>query len=99
MLYKHVIYTGLVIYFDEEDYSTDESDIRGLSGISLSLKQTQAPFRMVLITSTVDVAEVVYNLTDFLSLDEIGEDQKAESGELCVHIPCLHKGYTLALWV
>ena len=61
----------------------------------MSLKQTQAPFRMVLIPSTVDVAETVYNLTDFLSLDEIGEDQKAESGELCVHISCLHKGYTL----
>jgi len=53
-----------------------------LSGISLSFRETQAPFRMELIPATIDVAETVYKLTDFLSLDEIAEDQLAMSGEI-----------------
>ena len=85
------MYTGLEINFDEEDYSTDEGDISGLSGISLSLRETQVPFRMELIPATVDMAETVFDLTEFLNLDEIEEDQEAESGEMCV--PLLN--YTL----
>jgi len=53
-----------------------------LSGISLSFREAQAPFRMELIPATIDVAETVYNLTEFLSLDEIAEDQHAMSGEI-----------------
>ena len=78
--------TGLKIYFNEVDYSTDESDITGLSGISLSLREAQAPFRMELIPTTIDVAETVYGLTVPLCLGEITEDQKAKSGEICVCI-------------
>ena len=85
------MYTGLEINFDEEDYSTDEGDISGLSGISLSLRETQVPFRMELIPATVDMAETVFDLTEFLNLDEIEEDQEAKSGEMCV--PLLN--YTL----
>ena len=79
------MYTGLEINFDEEDYSTDEQDITGLSGISLSLRETQEPFRMELIPATIGVAESAeYDLTDFLSLDEIDAEQHAKSGEMCV---------------
>ena len=76
------VYTGLEINFDEEDYSTDEGD-KMLSGISLSVRKTQAPFRMELIPVTVDMAETVYNLTAFLSLNDIAKDQRAQSGEIC----------------
>ena len=65
-----------------EDYSTLENDVAGLSEISLSFRETQAPFRMELIPATIDVAETVYNLTDFLSLDRIAEDRHAMSGEI-----------------
>jgi len=80
------MYTGLEINFDEEDYSTDEGDISGLGGISLSWRETQVPFRMELIPTTVDMAETVFNLAEFLSLDEINEDQEAKSGEMCVSL-------------
>ena len=75
-------YTGLEINFDEEVYSTDEED-KMLSRISLSLRKTQAPFRMELIPATVDEAETVYDLTAFLHLNDIIKDQKAQSGEIC----------------
>ena len=48
----------------------------------MSFRQAQAPFRMELIPATIDVAETVYNLADFLSLDYIAEDQHAMSGEI-----------------
>lgn len=87
-----MLYTGLEINFDEEDYSTDESDITGLSGISLSLRETQASFRMELIPATIGVAQTDYGLTSFLSLDEIDAEQHAKSGKMCVDIlhvfPC-----------
>ena len=92
-----MLYTGLEINFDEEDYSTDENDITGLSGISLSLRETQAPFRMELIPATIGVAESAeYDLTDFLSLDEILAEQHAKSGEMCVDMFHMfaYKGYT-----
>ena len=74
------LYTGLEIFFDEVDYSTDEGDTTGLCRISLSLRETQAPFSMKLIPATVDEAETQYNLTDFLSLADVAEGQKARSG-------------------
>ena len=76
------LYAGLEIHFDEEVYSTEERDIMGLSGISLSLRDTQVPFRMELIPVTIGVAEAQYDLTDFLSLDEIEDDQEAQSGDM-----------------
>jgi len=81
------LYTGLEINFDEEDYSTDEGD-KVLTGISLSVRKTQAPFRMELVPVTVDMAETVYNLTAFLNLNDLSEDQKAQSGEIhgCTYI-------------
>jgi len=84
-----LLYTGLEIYFDEEDYSTGEGDIMGLSDISLSLGETKAPFRMEFIPLTVDVAKTQYNLTDFLTLDDITDDQKALSGDIFVVIMCI----------
>ena len=77
------MYTGLEINFDEEDYSTDESDITGLRGISLSFRETQAPFRMELIPATTDVAKTLYDLTVFLCFDHTADDQHAKSGEMC----------------
>ena len=59
------------------------SDITGLSGISLSLRETQAPFKMELIPAAIGVAEIVYDLTDFLSLNGIADDQHAKSGKIC----------------
>ena len=73
--------TGLEINFDEVDYSTDEGDIMGLN-ISLSLRETQAPFKMELIPVTIDVARQQYDLDDFLTLSEIQNDQKALSGDI-----------------
>jgi len=68
--------TGLEINFDEEDYFTDEDDITGLSGISLGLREAQAPFRMELIPATISEAESAeYDLTDCLSLDGIDAEQ------------------------
>ena len=80
---------GLEIYFDEEAYSS-EGDIRGLSNISLSLGETRAPFRMELIPVTVDVAKTQYNLTDFLTLDDITNDQEALSGDIFIMKHILH---------
>ena len=89
-----LLHAGLEIRFDEEHYSTGESEITGLSRISLSLKRTQAPFRMELIPTTIDVAETIYDLTDFLSLDHIADDQRAKSGEMCAPISHVSiKGY------
>jgi len=87
----YCIHVGLEIEFDEEHYSTRESEITGLSRIHLTLKRTDAPFRMELIPTTIDVAETIYDLTDFLSLDHIADDQRAKSGEMCV--TCSIKGY------
>ena len=81
------MYTGLEIHFDEVDYSTDEGDITGLSGISLGLRETQSPFRMELIPANISVAESAeYNLTNFLSPVEIDAEQHAEPGEMCVDV-------------
>lgn len=84
--------TALEIYFDERDYSTDEGDTTGLSRISLSFRETQAPFSMELIPITIDVAKTQYNLSDCFSLDHIEESQKAKSGEavfFLVHQVCV----------
>ena len=78
--------TGLEISFDEERYSTGEGDIRGLSDISLSLGSIPAPFRVELIPVTVGVAKTQYNLTDFLTLDDITDDQEALSGDIFIVI-------------
>ena len=72
--------TELEISFDEEEYSTDERTIMGLSGISFSFLQVQTPFSMELIPVTIHVAITEYDLSDFFSLDDIARDQKAESG-------------------
>ena len=72
--------TELEISFDAENYYVDESNTIGLSEISLSFSWTQAPFSMEVIPVTVDAAKTQYGLTDFLSLDNIAEDQEAESG-------------------
>ena len=81
--------TGLLISFDEEDYSTGEGNIRGLSDISLSLGSFPAPLRMELIPVTVDVAKTQYNLTDFLTLDDITDDQEALSGNISIVNMCI----------
>lgn len=81
-----MLYTGLEINFDEVDYSTDESDITSLCGVSLSLRETQASFRMELIPATIDVAQTDYGLTSFLSLNEFDAEQHAKSGEMCVDV-------------
>ena len=47
---------------------------------------TEASFRMALISTTIDVAETQYDLSDFLSLNDIGEDQHAMSGEVIRHL-------------
>ena len=103
--FYHIPQTGLNINFNEADYSTDESDITGLSGISLSLRETQAPFRMELIPATIEMAETLYGLTDFLDLGEIGDEQRAKSGKIHVYacyslcklqhtyIACTHKNF------
>ena len=73
--------TELEISFDEEEYSTDERTIMaGALQISFSFLQAQAPFSMELIPVTIDMAITQYGLSDFLSLDDIARDQKAESG-------------------
>ena len=65
-IYLPFLHTALEIYFDERDYSTDEGDTTGLSRISLSFRETQAPFSMKLhvIPITIDVAKTQYNLSD-----------------------------------
>ena len=56
-------------------------------GLSLRLGTvTEASFRMALISTTIDVAETQYDLSDFLSLNDIGEDQHAMSGEVIRHL-------------
>jgi len=50
---------------------------------------TEVSFRMELTTATIDVAESQFNLTDFLSLSDFGEDQHAQSGEMIRHINAL----------
>ena len=75
------LHAGLEINFDEFDYSTEENDITGFRDISLSFRETQAPFSVELIPTTIDVAIRQYNLTAFLHLDELEEDMKAQSGE------------------
>ena len=89
--------TGLEINFDEADYSTDEGDIMGLSGISLSLRETQASFIMELIPVTVDVVKTQYDLTNFLTLDVIEEDQKALSGDIFMGILLCNMLHTVLL--
>ena len=84
----------LKINFDEDDYSVDEYDITGLSGISLSCSEAQAPFLIQLIPESIDVAKAEYNLTGFLSLTGISEEQKAQSGECCSLCTLWHHTYT-----
>lgn len=74
------MHAGLEINFYERDYSTRENVETGLSRIFLSLRETQVPFSMEVIPTTIDVAKHQYNLTAFLSLDLIEEDN-AQSGE------------------
>ena len=66
------------IYFDEADYSTDEDDSTGLAGISLSLRQTQVPFKLEVIPTTISVAINTYQLGTFLNLDNL---EAAQAGE------------------
>lgn len=77
------MHTGLEINFNEIDYSTDEDNIMGLRGISLSFRQTQTPFRMEMIPTSVDVAMTEYDLTEFLTLNVTEEDQRAKPGAMC----------------
>lgn len=87
LLYVRItMHAGLDIFFDEEDYSTSEGDETGLSGISLSLRETQVPFCMEVIPTTIDVAKHQYNLTAFFSLDLIEDDDKAQAGETYIGI-------------
>lgn len=87
LLYVRIaMFAGLEIYFDEVDYYTAEGDETGLSGISLSLRETQVPFCMEVIPTTIDVAKYQYNLTAFFSLDLIEEDDKAQSGETYIGV-------------
>lgn len=77
------MHTELEINFDEIDYSTDEDDIMGLRGISLSFRETQTSFRIEMIPASIDVAMAEYNLTEFLTLNIIAEDQRAKQGGVC----------------
>lgn len=55
----------------------------GLRGISLSFRQTQTPFRMEMIPTSVDVAMTEYDLNEFLTLNATEEDQRAKPGAMC----------------
>lgn len=70
----------------------EESNMMGSERISLSVSKAQESFSMELIPTTVDVAEMQYNLSKYLSLNEIMEEQKALSGEM-LHIGSCRNGF------
>ena len=79
LLILFILHIALEIDFDEEDYSTDEDNPTGLEGISLSLGQTQVPFRMEVIPTTIAVASETYQLDTFLDLKNL---EAAQTGEI-----------------
>ena len=73
---------ALEINFVESDYSIMEGSDTLSSTISLQFRENQKPFMIKLSPTTVDAAEVKYNLSEFINSDTITADSRATLGIL-----------------
>ena len=74
-----VFCSGLEIYFEESEYTVRE-DEAGVTPVHLKLRKTQNPFVLTLRPMSIDDAESVFNVGNFINSDTIMEYSRATPG-------------------
>ena len=79
----YVCLTGLKIYFEEPSYAFDEYSVM-TTPIRVQHQRTQSAFRLRCRALSIDNAESMFNITDFIDSATIPESARATQGISCL---------------
>ena len=75
----HNFSAGLEIYFEDSEYSVGEDEAMG-APIHMKFRKTQNPFILTLSPASINDAETVFNVGNFIDFDTIVEPFRATPG-------------------